>query len=132
MTELPPWWIYASGIFFILAIVLTVGLGLAAWMMMQKVKAFQETAEKTLHRAEAIADRLENVAKSAQNTVDSIGGSARSVASKVEGAVTSTAEKVEPFMAVLAIASAGLQLYQQFSAMRSKREADETDDSEDD
>ena len=132
MTEIPMWWLVVSGIFFVLAIVLTAALAIAVFKMMSTVKTLQEKLEQTIKKGEAVVDRLEGVAKTAQNTVDSIGGSARNVVSRVEGAVSSTAERVEPVMAFLAIASAGMQLYHQFAAIKKARQSHASDDAEDD
>src|ERR1044071_5460973 len=123
MTEWPPsWWVNVSGLFFILAILLVIGLGIAVFMLMQKLKTIQGKVEQTVDKAEKVVERLEGVAQSAQKTVDSLGASARNVAGRVEGAVSKTVERAEPFADILTIAMTGLKLYQHLSEMKKAKD----------
>lgn len=129
MMEMPPWWIVVSGIFFILAIVVCVGLLFAVLKAITALKQIQTSVNKTIDRAEAVVERLENVAKSAQGTVESIGGRAKNAASSIEHVVSAGAKKMETVAPIFVMALAGLKLYQQFAEMRSeKRRADSEED----
>ena len=128
MMEMPAWWIWVSGIFFLLGIAVMVGLLFAILKAITALKSVQSSVEKSIDRAEKVVDRLESVAKSAQGTVESIGGRAKSAASSIESVVSAGAKKMETIAPIFVMALAGLKLYQQFAEMRAeKRQAEEDD-----
>ena len=129
--SMPDWWVNWSGAFFVIGVFVLLGMIGAIVFAISTLRSVQAKLDKTIARAEAIADRLEKAAKSAQSTVDSVGGSARSMASSVESVVLSGAKKIEPYIEIMAIAMTGIKLYQQFAGARSKRKAERADREED-
>jgi len=58
MMEMPPLWIWVSGIFFALGILVCVGLLIATLKAVTALKSVQASVAKTIDRAEKVVDRL--------------------------------------------------------------------------
>jgi len=67
MIEVPTWWIWISGCFFILSIVWTVGLSVGAWMLYKKTMPLVNEAQTQVRR---VSDQARVVAVKASQTAD--------------------------------------------------------------
>lgn len=69
MLQVPGWWVWASGVYFALSIVWTLGLCVGVWMLYSKVTPILTEAKVQLHR---VSDQAKNIASRVSNTADSV------------------------------------------------------------
>ena len=132
MTDIPSWWLYLSGAFFLFNIVLFGVLIYAILSLVKLVKALQPRVEsledsvKTLIvKVQDVADRVEEVATSVRDTVQNVGGRARNVvgtAEMVAGAASKQFERLAPLATGVITALKVLKAVQEFRHRRAEPE----------
>lgn len=128
--EVPSWWLYLSGAFFLVNLFVFIGLLMAIFQVVKIVRDISPRVQSLTTKVEALTDKVGALADSAKQTVDNVGGRARNVAGSAESIAHVGAAQFERFAPILAAALTGLKILGALREFRQggKRQAEATDD----
>lgn len=125
MTEIPTWWLVASGIFFILNTLLFIVLGICAVFLLKfvtglkpKIESLESSIQGLVTKVHGVADRVEEVAASVKTTVEGVGGRAKSVVGSAELVAQSASRQFERFSPFVIGAMTAIRLVKALSDAR--------------
>lgn len=129
MNDVPTWlattWFYLSSIFFLLGIVLLVGIGFAGIKVMKlleemkpKVDALEANVQGLVVKLHNVADRVEELTESVKSTVDNVGGHARGVAGSADLVAKVASREFERFSPWLVGTVTAMRLIGEFRRAR--------------
>jgi hypothetical protein len=97
MNGMPEWWIWASGIFFIVNILLISALIYLIFEVVKFLRSVQPKIVALTEKVESIGARVEEVALSVRTTSENLGGRAKSIAGSVDLVAHSASKQFERF-----------------------------------
>lgn len=122
MSEIPGWWLWVSGIFFVLQSLFLVALGVVLFKALEvlrtlppKVEATSRQVNQLLTTVQGVASKVDGIAANVQTTVSTVNGSVQRVSGTM-GAVSEGAApvltKAAPILGYLALGLKVLQMVQ--------------------
>lgn len=109
MQQVPTWWIWFSGLYFVFSSLWTIGLCVAVWALYRKVMPILTEAQMQVHRigdqARGVAARASNTAELVQKQTTQLLGTAETVSERV----TQQARTVGVAVTVLLVAGRALK-----------------------
>ncbi|MEA2551925.1 MAG: hypothetical protein QOJ65_101 [Fimbriimonadaceae bacterium] len=97
MNEIPGWWLGISAAFFVVNILLFIGLVVFLFMLMKWMKELHPKIEALTQRVESIGKNVEELTVHVKTTAESLGGRAKSVASSVDSIAHVASTQFERF-----------------------------------
>jgi hypothetical protein len=123
-------WFWLSACFFLLNILLFIGLVVATVMVLRllsemkpKIDALEQNIQGLVLKVHSVADRVEEVATSVRNTVENVGGKAKGMAGSAEIVAQSASKQFERFSPFVIGAITAIRLVtalRQFQAAKSR------------
>lgn len=130
MTEIPPIWLWLSGIFFFVNICLFIGWIVAIVKLVgfiktvtPKVNEISGKVNDLVVKVEQVAVRVEEVATSVKETVDGVGGRAKGVVGSAELIAQSASRQFERFSPFVVGAMTAMRLIKALNEMRHGKSA---------
>lgn len=127
MTEIPTWWLGLSAAFFVVNIILFIGMTIALAVIVKMLKELQPKmavmmlkVEAASEKAQLAAAKVEALAASAQATVSNVGTKAKTVAGAADGLAHVAAFQVQRFLPAVGAVVSGYKLLRAIMDMRSK------------
>lgn len=129
--EVPSWWLYISGAFFIVNLFVFIGLLVAIFQVVKVVKDISPRVHSLTTKVEGLTEKVGQLTESAKNTVETVGGKARNVAGSAESIANVGAAQFERFAPILAGVLTGLKILGAVRAFRQSGQQQQADDGED-
>lgn len=126
--EIPSWWLYVSGAFFILGLISFAALTLLILRLLSIVNELKPRVDRISERVEAISAKVDSMADSAKGSVERVSNSTKGITQSIDSLVTGTTGKMQQITSILGVLMTGYQLFQQFQAMKAAKKHDEDDD----
>lgn len=107
MTEIPSWWLYLSGAFFLSTLLLVIALIVLVIKLLQTFKSLEPQIVSLTHKVDSIAGKVDDISTSVKETLVEVGGKTRNVAISAEniaGAVAGTMGKFAPIVSGIMMA----------------------------
>jgi uncharacterized protein YoxC len=131
MNDVPAWmittWFWLSSIFFLLGIIVLVGIFVAGLKVLQmltelkpKIDALDQNVQGLLVKVHSVADRVEELTVSVKATVDNVGGRARGVAGSAELVAQVASRQFERFSPWLIGTITAMRLVNEWRAEHAK------------
>lgn len=98
MLQVPTWWVWASGVYFALSILWTLGLCIGLWVLYRKVTPILTEARVQMRR---VSDQAKSVAARASNTADIVHSQAQHLLGAAETAGTQVTRQARTVGAAL-------------------------------
>lgn len=95
--ELPNWWIWASGIFFVLGSLLLIALIALVFFLIATVRSLSQRVTALTQRVETVSHKVEELVESAKEVT----GKAKGVATTLSDVAAHSAQKIEIITTVL-------------------------------
>lgn len=107
MTNIPPVWLWVSGIFFVLQSLFVIGLLVAVIKLIQAIQQITPKVQAISDKVHDIGDKVEDLTTNVKTTMETLGGRAKSVAGSVDLVAHTASRTFEKFSpAVIGILSA--------------------------
>ncbi len=115
---IPEWWLYLSGLFFLLNIVL---IGALIFFVLE-VRKFQQTLQPKIteltDRVNGISKNVEDISAHLKDTVTDVSGRARHVAGSADAIASIASGQIERFAPVIGGLMTAYKLFQAIAAFR--------------
>jgi hypothetical protein len=98
MTQVPPWVVYSAGVFFVVAVLLNIGLLIAVYMLVTKVMPLINDLRG---QVKSVGERVSNITASAQETVHTVQTRTHQVLGSAEEASAEVSRKVSAASAAI-------------------------------
>jgi hypothetical protein len=121
MNDMPAPWLWVSGIFFGLGIVVLIAILAALVKLKQSVDEIVPALTKTVERLESATEKLEATVNSAKKTVDHVGTKARNVADGIEAVALISAQRFQMFSTLLTATSTVFKLMQMVKSTKADK-----------
>jgi sugar-specific transcriptional regulator TrmB len=121
MNDMPTIWLWISGIFFFLGILVFFILGIVLLRFSAQMNEVLESVKKTTKRLEDVTEKLETTAASAKRTVDHVGTKARNVADGIEAVAMVSAQRFQMFSTLLTATSTVFKIMQMVKSSKAEK-----------
>lgn len=118
MNEIPAWWMYVSGAFFVVNLIFFCVLIYLAFFMIGWMKEMKPKIDSLSTRVDSIGKNVEELTQHVKTTAEAVGGKAQHVASSVESIAQLASMTFERFTPYVAGGLAAMKLLSGFMAMR--------------
>ncbi len=132
--EIPAIWLIVSGIFFLLGILVFIGVLFALFKFMKmaeelkpKVDHLTTQVETLLTKVDRVADKVEGITTTAKGSIDEFRGSSSGIMGTLEHLARSTAVKSDMISPILAGGLAAYKIFNTIRLARSQSKGTETE-----
>ena len=135
MTEIPSWWIYISGAFFVINCLFFLALTIGVFMLLKvvtelkpKIDSLETSVQGLIVKVSAVTEKVDAVVASVQQTIDSVGTRARGVAGTAEMVSSLAGRQFERFSPLVVGALTAMRIFKGINEIRSTRRRDPDSD----
>ena len=114
--QIPSWWLYVSGLFFLINAIFFCVLIFAMIKLLEVAKELKPKIDRISNRVDSISEKVDSIATDVQTRVKVIGDTSNKFASSAEllnSIANQGVTKYAPFIAVFGLVLKGVQLFQQ-------------------
>lgn len=129
MTEIPPFWLWVSGAFFLLGALFFLTLIIAMVLLVIKVNQLAPQVQETIKKVNGltaqvqdISQKVGQIATNLNSTVTEVGGRAKGVVGSVELVTQSASRQFERFSPFVVGAVTAIRLVRSLAEMRKKED----------
>lgn len=118
MNDMPQWWIYVSGAFFLVNLLLFATLIYLVLFLIGWMKEMKPKIDALSKRVDAIGQNVEEISVHVKATAETVGGRAKSVATSVDSIAHMASTTFEKFSPLVVGAMTAMRLVKAYGEMR--------------
>ena len=121
MNDMPTVWLWVSGLFFVLGIVVFIAILVAMISLRKALGEAIPAITRSIDRLERVTERLETTVVSAQKSVDHVGLKTRSIVDGIEAIAVVSAQRIQTFATILTATSTVFKLLNMFKSTKAEK-----------